>query len=536
MFWVDRIVDDILQKYPHKEEFIVRDEKTLSGQVHVGSLRGLVIHGVVAEALRLKGKKVRFIFEMNDADPMDGLPTYLDPQIYTQNMGKPLRNVPAPAEREYQGTKASNLAEYYGLEFLEIIHNLGFQPEITWAYQKYHEGFYDEWIKKVLKSPKKIRDIYKRIAHSEKPTDWMPLQVVCENCEKIGSTVVSDFDGDTAVYRCEPDLVEWAQGCGYRGAVQPWKGQGKLPWKVEWPVKWASYHVDIEGAGKDHCASSGSHDVGEAIIEEVLKTHVPYNIPYEFFTLEGEKMSSSRGNAASAKAVTDLLPPEVFRFLILMKEPNQPIEFSPAGEAIPRVFDRYDEAATHYFTPEPKKTFPDLDRLFFFSQLDPTGLQPCFLPRFSKLVFWSQIPHVNVEDMVEKEKGAPLTPRDKEEIKKRLHYIQTWLREYAPERYVYSVLEQMPISARTLSSEQKTFLGTLAELVQAKDLTGEALHGEIHALVKANKLKPNVAFPAIYQAFMGKDFGPQAGWFIEALDRSFVLQRLKEVAESPLPR
>jgi lysyl-tRNA synthetase, class I len=530
MFWVDRITEDIIKKHPNQEEFILRDEKTLSGQVHVGSLRGVVIHGIIAEALNLKGKKARFIYEFNDADPMDGMPAYLDKETYLPHMGKPLHDVPAPADREYNGMKATNLAEYFGLEFLEIIHRLGFEPEIPWAYKQYHEGFYDEWIHKVLEHPEKIREIYKRISKSDKPKEWMPLQVVCEKCGKIGSTIVTDFDGNLATYRCQPDAVEWAKGCGHEGKVEPWKGRGKIPWKVEWPVKWASYKVDIEGSGKDHNAASGSHDVGEAIIEEVLKEHVPYNIPYEFFLFEGAKMSSSKGNAASAKAITDLLPPAMFRFLMLMKKPNQPIEFSPDGETIPRLFDRYDEAASHYFAEESEEKDSDKARLFFYSQLDPESIQERFLPRFSKLIFWSQIPRVNVEEMVEKEKGSPLTDLDREEIKTRLHYINAWLEKHAPARYIYKILDEAPESAKELSPEQKKLLANLAEAIKDPELDGEAIHGEVHNLVKASGLKPKEAFPAIYQALLGKDFGPQVGWFIEALDREFVIKRFNEIS------
>ena len=61
MFWLDEIVDEIIRTYPDKEEFIIRDEKTLSGRVHVGSLRGVVIHGLVAQALNERGKKARFL-------------------------------------------------------------------------------------------------------------------------------------------------------------------------------------------------------------------------------------------------------------------------------------------------------------------------------------------------------------------------------------------------------------------------------------------------------------------------------------------
>ncbi len=535
MFWIDRIADDILKTFGDKEPLIVRDEKTLSGRVHVGSLRGVVIHGVIAEALNARGRKTRFIYEFNDADPMDGMPADLDASVYGPHMGKPLHDVPAPGEREYQGMTAKSLADYYGLEFLKVIHGLGFQPEITWAYKLYHEGFYDDWIKVALKYPKEIRAIYKRIANSDKPEDWMPLQVVCENCGKIGSTTVIGFDGELATYRCEPNKVEWAQGCGHQGKVAPWKGRGKIPWKVEWPVKWASYKVDIEGAGKDHAAASGSHDVAEAIIEEVLKTHVPYDIPYEFFLFEGAKMSSSKGNAASAKEVTDLLPPAVFRFLMLMKEPNQPIEFSPEGETIPRLFDRYDEAAQHYFAPESEKTNPDLDRLFYYSQIDAEKVKAHYLPRFSKLVFWSQIPHLNIEEMAAKDKGSALTELDREEIELRLHYIRTWLQDYAPERYLYTILKEVPDSARALSKEQKNFLSGVVEILRDSTLSGEDIHGKIHALVKTSGLKPADAFPAVYQALMGKDYGPQVGWFIEALDRDFVIKQLEEVASSEAP-
>ena len=82
MFWVDEVVEEILKKHPKKKEFIIRDEKTPSGRVHIGSLRGFVIHAIIAQALNEKGKKARFIWEFNDADPIDGLPVYLDAVKY----------------------------------------------------------------------------------------------------------------------------------------------------------------------------------------------------------------------------------------------------------------------------------------------------------------------------------------------------------------------------------------------------------------------------------------------------------------------
>ncbi|MBT6069414.1 lysine--tRNA ligase [Candidatus Peregrinibacteria bacterium] len=558
MFWVDRIADEILAAYPGKNEFIIRDEKTLSGQVHVGSLRGVLIHGVMAEALNQRGVKARFIYEFNDADPMDGMPAYLDKEVYNQHMGKPLKDVPAPGDpaseiREYNGMKATSLAEYFGLEFLKVIHRLGFEnTEITWARKLYSEGFYDEAIRKVLAHPDDIRGIYRSVSGSEKPEDWMPLQMVCEKCGKIGSTKVVDFDGNVATYKCMPDMVDWAKGCGHEGKAEPWRGVGKLPWKVEWPVKWASYQVDIEGSGKDHCAAGGSHDVGERICAEVLETVPPFNIPYEFFLLGGAKMSSSKGNAASAKAVSDLLPPELFRFLMIMKEPNQPIEFSPDGDTIPRLFDKYDEAGRHFFLNEEENTYPDLDRLFYFSQLDPNSIPERYFPRFSKLVFLSQIPSIDVEEAVAREKkeetGKDFNEHDKKELETRLKYVKTWLETHAPDSFIYKVIEdEIPESAYDLSIEQKTFLKNIAEMLKSVPdslraegqkrkghasacLEGEYIHSETHRLVKESGLAPREAFPAIYHSLLGKEFGPKVGWFIEALDRDFIVKRFEEVS------
>ena len=71
----------------------------------------------------------------------------------------------------------------------------------------------------------------------------------------------------------------------------------------------------------------------------------------------------------------------------------------------------------------------------------------------------------------------------------------------------------------------------MAESLSARAWAGEELHAHLHALRAEMGLTPRDAFGAIYQAFLGKDSGPQAGWFLTALDRQFVLRRLREAAQ-----
>jgi lysyl-tRNA synthetase, class I len=83
MFWADRIAGEIEARFGTVRSILIRDEKTPSGRVHVGSMRGVAIHGAVSEALADKGVKNVFKYEFNDMDPMDGFPEYL-PEEFRQ--------------------------------------------------------------------------------------------------------------------------------------------------------------------------------------------------------------------------------------------------------------------------------------------------------------------------------------------------------------------------------------------------------------------------------------------------------------------
>ncbi len=82
MFWADTIADEVERRYASLiqsgEPIVIRDEKTASGKVHVGSLRSASLHAIVADVLKSRGHNVKFLFEINDFDAMDGIPKYLD--------------------------------------------------------------------------------------------------------------------------------------------------------------------------------------------------------------------------------------------------------------------------------------------------------------------------------------------------------------------------------------------------------------------------------------------------------------------------
>ena len=70
MFWADTIIEDVKNQLAEKissdKELIVRDEKTASGRVHVGSMRGVAIHGLVADVLNQNKIQTKFLYETEE--------------------------------------------------------------------------------------------------------------------------------------------------------------------------------------------------------------------------------------------------------------------------------------------------------------------------------------------------------------------------------------------------------------------------------------------------------------------------------------
>lgn len=528
MFWAEKIADEVERRYADRiqagQPIIVRDEKTASGHVHVGSLRSASLHALVADVLRTRGIEVRFYFEINDLDPFDGIPSYLDTAAYTPHLGKPLRDVPAP-----DGTSA-NFAEQYGREYMRVLERIGFGAEFYTASELYESGAMNEPIRRILAGRDQVREIMRRVSGSERAKDWYPLSVICEHCGSLSATRVTDFDGEYVTYECSSDTIEWADGCGHRGRISPFDGNAKLPWKPDWAAKFSVVGggVQFEGGGKDHYSKGGARQVAEAICREVLKHEPPYGVFNEFFLVGGQKMSSSKGNAATAVEMVEILPPHLLRFLLLKTPINRQISFAPDGDAIPRLFDEYDKAAQKYFAGQDD----DDARIFSYAHLpvDRAQLASRFLPRFSTVAFLVQMPHMQLDQEVAalKGDGEQLSNADMQELALRSHYAKRWLAEYASDEFKFELQQELPPAAAELTSEQRTAMTVLAQkLKDATDTSGAALHELIHEAKEQSGLSPRAFFEAIYRLFLGKESGPKAGWFLSSLDRAFVISRLE---------
>ncbi len=521
MFWADRIANEIKdsRKPKNGSRFVIRDEKTLSGRVHVGSMRGVAIHGLVSEALAAQGIENEYRYELNDFDPFDGVPSYLDAATYEPYLGLPLYKVPSPEEG------FANYAEYFGAEFVDVQRKAGFFPSYYRATELYQSGRMDPFIRMALERAADVRRILREVSGSEKDESWLPVSVVCENCGKIMTTRAYDFDGETVGYACDwnPD---GAKACGHKGRVAPWKGATKLFWKVDWAAKWAVNGVDIEGAGKDHSTKGGSRDVAAHIAAELFDYENPFDVPYEFFLIGGKKMSSSKGRGSSAKDMSDLFPSEVFRLALIGKDINQQVDVDPEGESVPRLYDWYDELADGVSAGKED----DYAKLFTYCQLPDKrgGFAVPWQMRFREVAFVVQMPHLSLEAEAERAKGSTITQDEVDALNVRAQYARHWIRTYAPQEFLYQVQLTMPDVQ--LTEAQRKALGMLATFMEEGTKDGDVIHGKLHALKEEAPIAPKDLFQAIYAVFLGRTSGPKAGWFLAGLPREFVVARLAEAA------
>lgn len=524
MIWADREAKKLKErKFPLEW---ADDMKTPSGRIHVGSLRGVIVHDLIYKALKEIGVKAKFSYVFNDMDPMDGLPSYLDKNKWEKFMGFPLYKIPSPEA----GFKS--FADFYAQEFISVFNSLNCHPQIIWSSELYRSVKMNEIIKLFLDKADTVRDIYKRVVKKERPSNWFPYSPICEKCGKVGTTSVYQWDGKYVYYRCEPNMVEWATGCGHEGKMEPINENGKLPWKLDWAAHWKVIGVTVESSGKDHMSSGGSYDMATHFCREILETVPPDALGgYEWFTIGGKKMSSSKGIGSSAVEVASILPPEVFRFMQVRTPIKTHLDFNPYGDTIPNLFDDYDRCLNAYFL-KLEKNLPkdkagevasDFARIIELSEVKPLPKKRYLLPRFRTIVNLLK----NKSDVLvffKNQKGKDLNKEEKEMLEERIIFAKIYLEKYSQEKIDSAKTEKF-VPTKLQSKFIAQLINQLDILKNKEDK--EQIQQAVFDSIKKIDINSKEAFTAIYQTLTGKAFGPKIGDLIINLGFKEALSLLK---------
>ncbi|MFA6080865.1 MAG: lysine--tRNA ligase [Patescibacteria group bacterium] len=524
MIWADREAKRLKERNLPLEW--ADDMKTPSGRVHVGSLRGVIVHDLIYKALKDIGVNAKFSYVFNDMDPMDGMPSYLDKVKWGKHMGEPLYKIPSPEP----GFKS--FAEYFAQEFIEVFNSINCKPQIIWSSELHRTGKMNDVIRLVLDKADIVRDIYKKVVKKERGADWYPYNPICQQCGKIGTTKVFKWDGKYVYYRCEPKMVEWAVGCGYEGKVEPINENGKLVWKLDWPAHWKVIGITIESSGKDHMSSGGSYDMGVHFCKEVFGTVAPDALGgYEWFTIGGKKMSSSKGIGSSAKEISQILPPELLRFLLVRTPIKTHLDFDPLGDTIPNLFDDYDRCLNNYFLklenklPKDKagEVAADYARIIELSEVKPLPKKRLYLPRFRTIANLLKTKNDDLLASFETQNKKQLTAEEKEILDERIKYAKIYLDKYEGDK---TELTAKPFS---ITEKQKEFLKILKENLEKQAADPQLA---VFESIKQADIPAREAFSAFYNTLTGKSFGPKAGDLIKQLGIEKVISLIAKNKET----
>src|SRR3989344_5541953 len=366
-FWADQFAEDAIARVENNKFlkdvvkkrgfYVVMDEKTPSGTIHIGSGRGWVIHDAITKALKDKGVKAKFILSSDDMDPLDKPSKELSNEDNEKYIGVPFKHIPSPVEGD------KSFGDYYFRQCTNLFPEFGIEAELESTGEEYEKGSFNKTIKTALDNAEKIQKIFIGLYGDDTAAATkLPFNVKCPKCNKIATTIAIEWDKkkEELYFECRNDVVEWAKGCGYKGWISPYNGNGKFPWKVEWAAKWPTNSVIVETAGKDHFTKGGSRTAACRFAVDVFDYPPPYpsngyheGPGYEFFTVGGKKMSTSKGRGIGFAESINIAPPKMLRYMLIRTRPNAVIDFEPYGSNdVILLYERYDQAERVYFNKE----------------------------------------------------------------------------------------------------------------------------------------------------------------------------------------
>lgn len=526
----DRVEQHVLRTKGEGATIVCASGISPSGPIHLGNLREVMTVYLVSEELRSRGWKVDHIHSWDDFDRLRKIPAGVSAD-FAQYIGCPISDIPDPFG-EYE-----SYAVRYMTDFTRSLARLNIFPRFVRQSIAYRQGTYVAQIKEAFHRRLEIFDTLAEFQTlqgqdtlEERRASYYPFKVYCEQCHK-DSTQITDYNEDTATitYTC--------QHCQHHGAFSlNEKVEGKLVWKVDWPMRWSYEQVDFEPGGEDHSSPGSSFTVGQKIVRTIFQFRPPQYAGYAFVGMDGRtKISSSVGTFATVSAALDIFEPALLRWLYVRKANNQAFNID-FGQGLLRVYDEWDGLLRQMHDQKANEVNKKIyERAVHTSQGDVT-LTPRPAP-FNLLTSVIDVTQENMEQ-VQRIVSQYLGEHqliDREQLEPRLTCASTWVTQYEPDderthirssfdEQTYAQLpepDRQSIQMLVDNLDDSWSLSGLTELMYRipKVVRGYAPETPANDEIKQAQRS---FFVALYTLICGKDTGPRIPTLLLSLGKEKV--------------
>lgn len=518
--WADIVADRIIRERGEKDAYVCASGITPSGTVHIGNFREIISVELVVRALRDRKRQARFIYSWDDYDVFRKVPANLPNQdLLAAYLRQSITDVP-----DVLGNEVS-YASHNEKALEKLLPTVGIEPEYIYQAERYRSSRYAECMKTVLDNGGLIRKQLNSHRTAPLPEDWWPLSVFCTQCGR-DTTHIKDRMNDYSIhYECE---------CGNTESIDLRKtGAVKLPWRIDWPMRWFYEKVDFEPAGKDHHTEGGSFDTAKLTSREVFNHEPPVTFQYEFVRIKGGsgKLSSSTGEVVSLKDILRYYQPEVVRYFFAGTRPNNDLAISFDLDLL-KVYEDYDKSERNFFNkpdnPKKMKKWEKEARVYELSQIHEVPARLPYQIQIRHLTTLLQIHSGNIDRVIEY--LGDILSTDLERFKCRANCAWNWVNDHAPEDFRFSLRnpDDSPISLNPdLKSTVKDF-GILVRRQLGK-ISEKDFSILMYNLIRDNNLKSADFFTAVYRVLIGRDKGPRLINFLHILGPDCVGDLLESI-------
>ncbi len=495
--WPDHVAKKVIETRGNLPEYTVAAGITPSGVVHMGNFREIMTVHLVGKALEKLGKKVRFIYSWDDYDVFRKIPANFPKQEELKKyLRQPIVDVPDPFDCH------KNYAEHNEKVLEKELSSMGVFPTFLYQSKKYRACEYADGMKTALLKQDKIKEVLDEWRAEDLEGEWSPVRIFCEKCNTDDTKIIGYDKSYTLSYTCN---------CGFKNSFDMRKkGNAKLQWRVDWPMRWAFEKVRFEPSGKEHSSHGGSNTTANEIVK-FYDFEPPYHIMYEFISIKGTggKMSSSKGNTIDLKEMKSIYEPCVIKYLFVRTIPSKAFEISFDGDVI-TLYDAFDRLERVYFeaeAPAQENILEQQKSIYEYSAVEIPKKLP-FQPGFRHITTVLQLNVMDELKTYDFFKADVKTKFDEQRLRTRISCAKNWLMNYAPEQFLFKVQESVQESAKKMSKEHKAALKEFVDLI-TESMEEEMLEKTFKQVSEKRNIPRSELFKSSYLLLLNKELGPR---------------------------